>query len=403
MRQGSELFKYEEQVEPFEPRSGDTMYGLPPINMLIEEFLPEGMSTGLVAKYGTGKTWVAFEAMRAVATGTPFLRKFKAREGHVLFVGNDASLLDYANQWEKLTSQYWRDTRPTLDEDEDNPFYEAELAEHPFVHNVKFLIGEPILLEDPDDVARIIATNNAHEVSPTQWVRQSDGEMVEAAEAQYGFDLIIVDTLSKVTHTPESDNTERDRVFTQVRFIQEATGAAILLLHHPPRGSEAGMRGASSQEGSLDNLFILKRRGSRSRLELVPDKVRGVRPESVFFTIQNLDAKNIVHEDGTIERPTVRLVADGIEKAPAPNDAAAEPSTNGHDLPRMADAVFDDRQEHDRDAVVNAIVAHPEFNGARLPRVRRCADDLLSTLVKDQRIRQTRKPSKKGSALYVRT
>jgi AAA domain-containing protein len=394
MKKGSELFRHPEEVELFTPVAGHEMYGLPDIAMLIEEFLPEGMSTGLTSKPGTGKTWLAFEVMRAIATGTEFLGKFKTRQGHVLFVGNDASKLDYSRQWSKLTGQHWRESGPG---DERN---EAPAEPHPFMTNVRFLIGEPILLEDQDDALRIIATNNAHLAEEARWVPTSTGEMVEDEEAQFGFDLIIIDTLSKVTNTPENDNTERDKVFSSIRFIMEATGAAVLLLHHNPgKDGDGGWRGASSQVGSLDNHFQLGRRDGK--LMLVAKKFRGVRPEPVAFTIQNIDVKNIVRDDGTVEMADVTLVADGIEKAPATEGTEA-PSINGDGVLALADAAFNDCQDHGRDDVVAAIATHPEFNGVTLERMRRRASDLIAVLVTDNRIKQTRKPSRSGPALYAR-
>lgn len=130
----------------------------------------------------------------------------------------------------------------------------------------------------------------------TERILTEDGwEEIEREGRHYG--LIIYDTLTKMTRTPENDNVGRDIVFNHLRDIAEATGATLIVLHHPPQQSEfrtgEEFRGAGSQLGDLDNHFhILRDNGRPNVIVFKVKKFRGITPKPFLFNLDVFDSEN---------------------------------------------------------------------------------------------------------------
>jgi hypothetical protein len=251
----------------------------PPI-MLIEDFLPSGCLMGLTSYPGVGKSWLAFEIMRAITTGTDFLGQFKVNiRGPVLFVGSDSSEFDYARQWTRLTREV-----PN-----------AEL------NHAWFLCQSPFMLDDDEEVSRLIKTSLGYVVEQNVTTEHEDeetGEVYSHTADRTNFELIIFDTLSRLSRKNQNDNTEMEEVFRNIRDIAEATGAAVLVLHHNSKPSEhndgGDWRGAMSQIGALDSwLQLVKPKkivsGGSQIIGAQFKKFRGITPPDFSF---NLDVND---------------------------------------------------------------------------------------------------------------
>lgn len=270
-----------ESVEPFEVTSSGDLYSAPPVDYLVEGIIPLYSVVGLTGFPGTGKTWFAMEMMRAVATGTKFLGKFPVRRAPVLFVGNDASLLDYATQWKRLTFESYL-------------AYNQSRAEglvnlNPFDTMVHFLIQSAFSLDDTEQVARLIRTSQDVLSDPEfDVVTDVEGQQTLEQTTKQNFGLIVLDTLSKMTRSSEIDNTARDAVFENIRLIAESTGATILLIHHNAMVSEfrtgEEWRGGGSQFASLDCHFHLTTK-NKQMVEFKTKKMRGLTPPTFYFDL----------------------------------------------------------------------------------------------------------------------
>jgi hypothetical protein len=260
-------------VIPFRTKQAEKLYLVPPVEMLIEGFLPRKMIVGLTSYPGTGKTFLAMEAARAVATGSAFLGKFEVGtgDGRVLMVLADASEADYGRQWARMTKEaYWQGSSEGLD-------------------RVEYLAHPGFRFEDPESVRKLLATNERcakdREVGVVSEGASLDGHDPSAA----GFDLIIFDTLSKLTAMDQNSNNDMEVVFTHIRYIAEITGATILLLHHNSKGNEynrgSDWRGAMSQIGALDCWFQLDKKGIGQERVLAAKKFRGLTPAPIRFTL----------------------------------------------------------------------------------------------------------------------
>lgn len=268
-----------EGVEPYPLMTSQMLYEAPPVPYIIEGVLQRGGIVGLTGFPGTGKTWLAMEMMQSLITGSPFLGHFPAKVCPVLFVGQDASVLDYARQWTRLTRHR------SVEIDEQNR-KEGLQESNPYNTYAHFMLQTEFNLDDPTQIARLVKTSQRVWTMPHyDTVLRDDGwETVELQEQHYG--LIILDTLSKLTRTPENDNTARDLVFNNLRDIAEATGATLLVLHHNSLQSEfrtgEEWRGAGSQFGALDVHFHLTAR-KKELVEFKVKKFRGITPPPFEF------------------------------------------------------------------------------------------------------------------------
>jgi hypothetical protein len=268
-----------------------TLRGVKPPVMLVAEVLPAGMLCGLTSYPGVGKTWFAIELTRAVVTGDKFLGEYPVLGGPqgVLVVGSDSSEADYARQWTRLTAaeyQAWLDATDAAHEAGNEP------PTNPF-DKVKFLIQSTFMLDNVDEVRRLIRTVSDETLFPrtrtSRKVVDDEGEHVDTiVEESGGCALIVFDTLSRLTIANQNDNTEMERVFANIRTICEVTGAAVLLLHHNSKPTEyndgGDWRGAMSQIGALDSWVNLSAHKSTKRLVRADfKKFRGITPSAFEY------------------------------------------------------------------------------------------------------------------------
>jgi len=276
------------QVEPYRIWNVRDLLTVPPPQMIIRKILPRATVTGLSAYPGVGKTWLAAEFARAIATGTKFLGEFDATMGNVIFVGKDSSIHDYAQQMRKLFH--------TEMELYDHEIKMGARRTNPFDDRMHFILKPDLLLEDQKSVMRLARTaiEQVHSEgveTRSYWVGD---ELVEEPETQStkGTDLIVLDTLASMTRTPENDNTQMDYVFRNVRWLAEVTHACIILIHHSGKPTEynhgESWRGGSAQEAALDNWFHIMHppRAPRDKLLLKVKRFRGLKPDNFHYWLR---------------------------------------------------------------------------------------------------------------------
>jgi hypothetical protein len=189
-----------------------------------------------------------------------------------------------------LTQAQHEEWEKTFDADQVDP------PPSPF-ERIHFLIQSPFMLDNSDEVKRVILTA----LDETLFPREStviNGERVLSERG--GCALIIMDTLSRLTTANQNDNTEMERVFANVRVICEITGAAVLLLHHNSKATEfndgADWRGAMSQIGALDAWIQLSSsKKDRGKIKAEFKKFRGITPESFEYkqNVNDADRANL--------------------------------------------------------------------------------------------------------------
>jgi len=266
----------------------------PPPPMVVQDMLPAGSVIGLTSPPGTGKTWLALELMRAVSGGAAALGQYPSDEGGVLFIGSDSSIFDYARQWKRLT---------LADRIEWNEAPEENRGPRPF-QNVRWLIQSDFALDRAETVARVIKTHQQFEWA-TQPIHlkydlwsEEEGRFIEGEEPFWpsGFRLIVMDTFSRVYMGNQNDAAETDRAMAHARLIAEATGAAVLLLHHNAKKSEYNdgetWRGSSAMQGSLDAwLNLTQAKNDKYLIRGAWKKFRGLTPDDFDYRMDVLDPR----------------------------------------------------------------------------------------------------------------
>lgn len=303
MKKTHPLLRDIEKVKPYALTVGDSLYGIRPPAMQIENFLPVGGVMGITAYPGVGKTWLAMELARCIGSGEPFLGRYRTMRGGVLFVGSDSSLYDYARQWTRLTS-----TTPDA-----RDVYEP----------VRFLVQSTFMFEDTDEIRKLIRTHQKFEWGD---IRNTDDGPVR----EHGFHTIIFDTLSRLTRANQNDNTEMEEVFRNIRWLAEATDAAIVLLHHNSKKSEfndgADWRGAMSQIGALDSwVQLTPARKDKYLVGCQFKKFRGITPEDFSYrmNVSEVDSASLTMSEEpvtTVQKllfdPLARDITDYLQKNP---------------------------------------------------------------------------------------
>lgn len=310
--------------KPYKPMSAGALRLVQPPTMLIEDFIASGFVCGLTSYPGVGKTWLAMAVAESVCTGDPLMGQFKIVEpGGVLFIGSDSSEADYSQQWRRLTEKKHREWEGSFDPEH------GEAPPSPFAR-VQFLIQSPFMLDNADEVRRIILTALDESLFPREQT-VIDGEVVKSARG--GCKLIVMDTLSRLTMANQNDNTEMEKVFAHIRIICEVTGAAVLILHHNSKATEfndgADWRGAMSQIGALDSWIQLSSsKRNRHKIKAEFKKFRGITPGSFEYQqnvgdpeVANLAflgkceqlAVDTLHEDLLLQFSAWKTLADAEE------------------------------------------------------------------------------------------
>jgi len=249
---------------------------------LVEGLIARHGVTGLSADPGVGKTFLALELARAVVTGTKFLDQFAVREGAVLFVGQDASLMEYARQVRKVIGAQYNTPREIG-------------AINPFDDKLFYAIHPGINLASVHDVVQLeVAANeieHSWEGEPENYYVQDDEGNIEEVfipPTTRGVDLIILDTLGFMHSANENANDEMLGVFKNLRVLAENTRAAVLVLHHHSYGNEhnsgSRWRGASSQLSAMDGHLVLENdRDKKTWLRV--KKFRGIRADDFSYEL----------------------------------------------------------------------------------------------------------------------
>jgi len=106
--------------------------------------------------------------------------------------------------------------------------------------------------------------------------------------------LVILDNLAMISGDADENSADMAEIFNNLRRISEITSTAVVVIHHPRKGSQsqgrAGdrLRGHSSIEAAIDLALYMERSGENLSIEIKPTKARDslVKPFSARFDFE---------------------------------------------------------------------------------------------------------------------
>lgn len=190
-----------------------------PVAWLVDRFIYSGTVQALVGRPGVGKTFAAVALACSVASGRDFLGHLIRRPGPVVYIAAEGRNAI----GERVTA--WRTHYDVSPDELDNLL----------VLNTD---AQPISLSNPAHLAGLTEGLRSKNVAPQ---------------------LIVVDTWNMAAGlTDENNNAEVGTVAAALSRLAGNTGAAVLIVAHPPKGGSAGnLRGASALEGAVRTVLAM--------------------------------------------------------------------------------------------------------------------------------------------------
>lgn len=190
---------------------GDLLAGDWSVDFLLPGCLPIATVGLITGESGAKKTWIAYEACRAVATGTPFMnRGLPARQGGVLILNFDNPTNVLADRVKLMG-------------------FTADLPVH--IHTLGFTNpanGMPALLRMPGQYSRL--KHLVDEFQPS---------------------LIIVDSMRQSHTEDENDNKAMSMLMSTFKSWTAVNNASVLIVHHTAKSNNADWVGKARGSGEI--------------------------------------------------------------------------------------------------------------------------------------------------------
>jgi len=194
---------------------------LPPIEMMLEPWLPTKSAAMLHSYRGVGKTYIALGLAVAVATGGAFLRWRAPRARKVLYLDGEM----------RTRGLYHRLLKMVAGNPETDPG-------NPLLRNLRLIPSDTL----PPGRRLLDLNKRADQV----WVEsQLDGA-----------ELLILDNLSTLTRTDAENEAASWQAMQDWLMALREKGVTVLFLHHDGKGGV--QRGTSRREDVLDAVMGLK-------------------------------------------------------------------------------------------------------------------------------------------------
>lgn len=247
---------------------------------LIDQWLPEFGITFLYGSPGVGKTWVCLEMAKAIAQGSHFLGKFKAKQNRVLIIDEESGIRQMARR--------------------------CKLMEYTPDLTIDFMSQNGVRLDDKEWIERIVQYINETEVG-----------------------VLILDPLSSFHNADENSSSDMMKVMAGVQEIS-LTGCSVIIVHHSRKGvgsSGQNLRGSSALMARADSTIFVEPSGKNIKDEMVISQQKnrnGMKAEAIKVTlVQNGEGAPIsLLYEGSAEHRLMkaelakRVVADILKETP---------------------------------------------------------------------------------------
>lgn len=216
----------------------------------IDEHIPKNGTITLFGSSGVGKSFLGLEMALCVATGLPYLGKWNAVKGNVLYLYSEGG---YGC---KGRARAWFDSKG---------------------------IARP---------KNIVFSFTCHNLQD----RAEADQLIKAATARVGkLDLVIVDTLSRNFGGGDTDhNSDMQAYLSNVDHIRETTGATVVNVHHTGWGQGDRERGAKSLRDYSDtSICVAKVKTDNSKIEVSCKKQKDDSEFEAYHLRKNESGKSL--------------------------------------------------------------------------------------------------------------
>jgi len=193
----------------------------PRIEWQIQSLIPVQTATIIAGPASAGKSFLLLDLSLAVVTGTRFADSFDAKKGVVLYIDEENGPQILCNRLRRLMEG-------------------RNLSEPPA--DLHFCVDQRVLM---DDITSLSALDKVlTELNP---------------------DVVVIDTLKRVTHREENSATEMAKVFSAIRYLITKHHAAFIIADHHRKPSkfasspEQLLRGSSDKAAFVDCLVTVKK------------------------------------------------------------------------------------------------------------------------------------------------
>lgn len=215
-----------------------------PREFIIDQFVQEGTLNSWYGAFGSKKSLTALTASVCVAMGTNFIGQ-KTKQSPVLIVDEESG------DW--LLEERLQHVINGNDGNQDIPIHYLSMSGFNFFNN------------------------------------KNDGTILENYIRQTGAKLVFIDTLVAImSGGNENDAQTIQPIMTEFRRICNATGTAIVILHHENKNKS--YRGSTAIAGAMDTMIKIESDIDTNHISFTSEKVRNGKPFS-------FDAKIIFEED----------------------------------------------------------------------------------------------------------
>jgi hypothetical protein len=251
---------------------------------LIESLIGANETSGFAGAPGSGKSVLAGDMACHVAGGLPWLGR-RVNKGAVLYVAAERA---------KLTERRF-----------------AAFRKH----------------HGRNDLPLAVIAGAVDFLSSGQHVDEIAGHALAlAALSSLPVVLIVIDTVSRVLNGGD-ENSPKDMgaLVANVAYLQEATGAHVLLIHHVPQDGNVRLRGHGALLGSLDTVIAIEKGGQIRTATVIKDN-DGVEDQRLAFDLKSV---------------TLSIDPDTLEETSAPvvvgaEDTIGRSAAKGVKLPKGA-------------------------------------------------------------------
>lgn len=150
--------------------------------------------------------------------------------------------------------------------------------------------------------------------------------------------LVVVDTLARSYGGDENSATDMSRFIRTCDAIREATGGAVLIVHHTPKEAGRGPRGSTALLGAVDTAFEIKKEDRVVTLSCTKMKDDEA-PDQKMFDLTAVDlegetscvlvpTKIVPKKRGTKLTPRERKSLDVLQNLIAEKGEKRKPKTN---------------------------------------------------------------------------